>query len=154
MSFRKFSEPAHAFGTVAHVFLFLWWWCPISHSLVPYKLLLWRRASWFFFSFKSSTTMLVPQIHPSGNGSRLRTRCYVRFITDQASHTRQFSGRKFLLLPYQHLTFLLFLGLFLSFILSFITSVTLASAITFIFSSSELVVQIDIFPLDCQVFRI
>lgn len=73
-----------------------------------------EKSKLIFFSFKSSTTMLVPQTHPSGTGSRLRTWCYVMFITDQASHTQQFSGRKFLLLPYQHLTFLLFLGLFLS----------------------------------------
>ena len=154
MSFRKFSDQ-HMPSGLLRMFSFS------SDDGVLYLILSFLTNYFcgeeqvdFFFSFKSSTTMLVPQIHPSGNGSRLRTWCYVRFITDQASHTRQFSGRKFLLLPYQHLTFLLFLGLFLSFILSFITSVTLASAITFIFSSSELVVQIDIFPLDCQVFRI
>lgn len=41
---------AHAFWNVLHVFPFLEWWCPVYHSLIPYKVLYLRWAR-LIFSF-------------------------------------------------------------------------------------------------------
>lgn len=127
MDIHKCLFPSTQAGTylreyVWQVFLFLQWWCPVSHSLIPYKLPLSALSK---VCFLSNTIMLVPQINASGNMTcSLRMWWYVH-NWPRCSH-RIIQWEKSLFLLHQHLTFQLFPELFPSSFLSFIPSLTLA----------------------------